>query len=415
MHKKEMKHEPSKESEHKRLDHGMHTGFDDGFEPLVSLDLEKCKDVDELTQAMANTAFGGRCLGEAVDVFYAAITDPDCFVVMSLSGAMTPAKMGLLICDMIDLGMIHAPVSTGALMTHGFVEAQGMSHFKYKPGQMDDNELYEKGYDRIYDVLELEKNLDDTELIFREIMKPVNADEIQCSHKILRECGRWLATNTKGRGILKSAFVNNVPVYVPAFTDCEMGLDFGILNRRRRVTDQKPFTFNPFFDLDHFAEFMRQQKDTGIFTIGGGVPRNWAQQVAPYLDIMHKRLENECPACHGKGCAKCENRGYLSESAQGARRDKYAVRICPEPVHWGGLSGCTYSEGVTWGKFVPLNEGGKWSEVPVDATVAWPLILKAVIERLKKNNKLSILKEKQKRMQACLKKADDVVQTMYGA
>lgn len=410
-----MKHEPSKESEHKRLDHGMHTGFDDGFEPLVSLDLEKCKDVDELTQAMANTAFGGRCLGEAVDVFYAAITDPDCFVVMSLSGAMTPAKMGLLICDMIDLGMIHALVSTGALMTHGFVEAQGMSHFKYKPGQMDDNELYEKGYDRIYDVLELEKNLDDTELIFREIMKPVNADEIQCSHKILRECGRWLATNTKGRGILKSAFVNNVPVYVPAFTDCEMGLDFGILNRRRRVTDQKPFTFNPFFDLDHFAEFMRQQKDTGIFTIGGGVPRNWAQQVAPYLDIMHKRLENECPACHGKGCAKCENRGYLSESAQGARRYKYAVRICPEPVHWGGLSGCTYSEGVTWGKFVPLNEGGKWSEVPVDATVAWPLILKAVIERLKKNNKLSILKEKQKRMQACLKKADDVVQTMYSA
>lgn len=412
MHKKETMHEAKKE--HTRLDHGMHTGFDDGFVPLVSLDLEKCKDVDELTQAMANTAFGGRCLGEAVDVFYAAITDPDCFVVMSLSGAMTPAKMGLLICDMIDLGMIHALVSTGALMTHGFVEAQGMSHFKYRFGQMDDNELYEKGYDRIYDVLELEKNLDDTELIFREIMKPVNADEIQCSHKILRECGRWLSTNTKGRGILKSAFVNNVPVYVPAFTDCEMGLDFGILNRRRRVMNQKPFSFNPFFDLDHFAEFMRQQNVTGIFTIGGGVPRNWAQQVAPYLDIMHKRLENECPACHGKGCAKCNNKGYLSESVQGARRYKYGVRICPEPVHWGGLSGCTYSEGVTWGKFVPLEEGGKWSEVLLDATVAWPLILKAVMERLKKNNKLSILKEKQKRMQACLKKADDVVLKMYG-
>jgi deoxyhypusine synthase len=58
------------------------------------------------------------------------------------------------------------------------------------------------------------------------------------------------------------------------------------------------------------------------------------------------------------------------------------VRICPEPVHWGGLSGCTYSEGVSWGKFVPPSEGGHFAEVPSDATIAWPLIVKAVQERL---------------------------------
>ena len=73
-------------------------------------------------------------------------------------------------------------------------------------------------------------------------------------------------------------------------------------------------------------------------------------------------------------------------------RYKYGVRICPEPVHWGGLSGCTYSEGVTWGKFVPQSEGGMLSEVLADATIAWPLVLKAVIQRLKKNGKFPVKK-----------------------
>jgi deoxyhypusine synthase len=63
-------------------------------------------------------------------------------------------------------------------------------------------------------------------------------------------------------------------------------------------------------------------------------------------------------------------------------RFRYGVRICPEPVHWGGLSGCTYSEGVSWGKFVPPAEGGRFAEVFADATVVWPLLMKAVFEEL---------------------------------
>ena len=119
-------------------------------------------------------------------------------------------------------------------MTHGFVEAQGMTHFKYKFGEMNDRELYYKGYDRIYDIIELEKNLDDTELILREIFKKLNPDEILCSHRILEECGKWLIENTKGRGILKSAYEKKIPIYVPAFTDSEMGLDFAIYNLRKK-------------------------------------------------------------------------------------------------------------------------------------------------------------------------------------
>ena len=66
----------------------------------------------------------------------------------------------------------------------------------------------------------------------------------------------------------------------------------------------------------------------------------------------------------------------------------YAVRICPEPVHWGGLSGCSYSESVSWGKIVPKSKGGKYAEVLSDATVAWPIIIKAVMEKLKINKKI---------------------------
>ena len=335
------------------------TGFSDNLQPLETLDLGSIKNFDDLAKAMSKTAFGGRTLGEAADVLYEMATDPDCFVVGTFSGAMTVAKMGLLICDMIDKGMLNAIVSTGALMTHGFVESVGMRHFKYNP-KMDDAELYDKGYDRVYDTLELEKNLDDTEELIGEILNKIDKNEILSSHKITHLMGQHLAENENGRAILKSAYEKKVPVYIPAFTDSELGLDLAIYMRRQQIKKEKPLQFNPFIDLEHYTEQIKNAKKVGIFTIGGGVPRNWAQQVGPYLDIIDKRI--------GQG--------------GGYKRFHYGLRICPEPVHWGGLSGCTYSEGVSWGKFVPAEEGGKFSEVLADATIAWPIILKAAMERM---------------------------------
>lgn len=337
------------------------TGFSDNLQPLEALDLGKIKNFDDLAKAMSKTAFGGRLVGEAADVLYEMATDKDCFVVGTFSGAMTVAKMGLLICDMIDKGMLNAIVSTGALMTHGFVESVGMRHFKYNP-KMDDVELYDKGYDRVYDTLELEKNLDDTEVMVNKILDGINKDEVLYSQKITHLLGEHLSKNVKGRSILKSAYDKEVPVYIPAFTDSELGLDLGIYMRRQKIKGEKPIQFNPFLDLEHYTEQIKNAKKVGIFTIGGGVPRNWAQQVGPYLDIIDKRIG------HGGGF----------------KRFHYGVRICPEPVYFGGLSGCTYSEGVSWGKFVPEEEGGRFAEVLSDATIAWPIILKAVIERMEK-------------------------------
>jgi deoxyhypusine synthase len=334
-------------------------GTDLGLTPLEPLDLGRCGSFSELLTQMKLTAFAGRQLGEAADVLEAMTRDEKCFVVGTFSGAMTVAKQGLVLCDMIDHGMLDAVVSTGALMAHGLIEAAGMSHFKVAPG-FADRELYYAGFDRVYDTLEVEKNLDDLERIVDELLDRWPEDEVACSRTLCAVLGRYLADHTPGRGILKSAFERDVPVYVPAFTDSELGLDFALHNRRRRKAGRRPLRYDPFFDLEDLTERISQAERIGIFTIGGGVPRNWAQQICPYIDLIATRQGYE---------------GLL-------QRYRYGVRICPEPVHWGGLSGCTYAEGVSWGKFVPPSEGGRFAEVATDATVAWPLLVAGVLERL---------------------------------
>ncbi len=334
-------------------------GHDDDLVPLEPLDPNAATSVDALVRSMGRTAFGGRRLGEAADVVDAMVRDPECFRVVTISGAMTIAKQGLLLCEMIDRGWVQAVISTGALMTHGLTEGAGLQHFKHRPS-MKDEELYLKGYNRVYDTIELEKNLDDAERILAGALEALPEKTILSSHLINDCLGRQLEKHSPKRAILKSAVAMGVPVYVPAFTDSELGLDLAIFNHTRTRGQRAPFRFDPFLDLDDFADRIRQHEVLGIFTIGGGVPRNWAQQVGPYLEILRKRLGSDEPV----------------------RRYKYAVRICPEPDHWGGLSGCSYSEGVSWGKFVPEAEGGRFAEVFADATIAWPLLVRAVMERI---------------------------------
>jgi deoxyhypusine synthase len=337
------------------------TGHSDGLEPVVPLDLSRIHTFSDLLHGYARTSFGARTLGEAADVLEAMVRDPECLVVGTFSGAMTVAKMGLVICDMIDHGMLDAIVSTGALMAHGFVEAAGYEHFKYREG-MDDVELYEKGYNRVYDTLEPEVNLDAAEKIVAEVLGALPPGSTTCSHQINRRLGEYLDTHFPAdqRGVLRSAYQREVPVFVPAFTDSELGLDVALHNRRLGLAGKEPLRYDPYQDLETYTAKFAAAKKIGIFTIGGGVPRNWAQQIGPYMDLIEKRV--------GTGG------GFV--------RFHYGVRICPEPAHWGGLSGCPYSEGISWGKFVPPAEGGRYAEVLSDATLVWPLLIKGVLERL---------------------------------
>ncbi|MEN6627334.1 MAG: deoxyhypusine synthase family protein [Candidatus Sumerlaeia bacterium] len=354
----------------------MHDGREDGLLPLESLDLSKIAGFADLLRAMGKTAFAGRQLGEAFEILLSMFRDPDCVCVLTISGAMTVAKQGRMVCDILDRGLVQAVVATGALMAHGLTESIGLTHYMISPDQ-DDTELFEKGYNRIYDTLEMEANLSEVEHFVSSVLDGAEPEGgMWSSARFCKAVGQKLDEAAGGPGVLRSAYKAGVPVFVPAFTDSELGLDFSTwaMNRARKAagkTDRAPDPgelfqavpqFNPFLDLQQYARIIGKAKRLGILTIGGGVPRNWAQQVGPYYDITADRLEIELPA----------------------PRFQYAVRICPEPVHWGGLSGCTYSEGVSWGKFVPPAEGGRHAEVMADATVVWPLLMKAVFEELDK-------------------------------
>src|SRR5881296_2024693 len=126
----------------------LHDPVKDKLRPMFPLDLSKCRTIDELVRGMGDTAFTGRQIGDAADVFEAMARDKDCFVVMTLSGALTVGKMGLVFCDLIESGVVKAIVSTGALMAHGLVEATGYKHFRYNP-KMGDSELFQAGVTRV--------------------------------------------------------------------------------------------------------------------------------------------------------------------------------------------------------------------------------------------------------------------------
>ena len=213
------------------MERHLHDPIEDHLVPLEPLDLSQVRSIDDLVRAMSKTAFTGRQLGEAADVLEAMARDRDCFVVMTLAGAMTVAKQGLVITELIDRGIVNAIVSTGALMAHGLVEATGRAHFRYNP-EVSDERLYEQGYNRVYDTLEPEQNLDDVEKVMFEVLEQWDPSEMLCSYKLNHAIGQYLGEHAKGqRGILKSAFEKGVPVFVPAFTDSELGLDVALSNR----------------------------------------------------------------------------------------------------------------------------------------------------------------------------------------
>jgi len=346
----------------------LHDGRTDGLTPLVSLDVAETPDIDRMLEAMSRTAFGGRRMGNAAEVLAEMVTDPECSVVLTLSGAMTVAKMGLVVTEMVERGWVQAIVSTGALMTHGLVELAGMEHYKAERG-FDDTELFAKGYNRVYDTYEMERNLNELGTLMEQVFEAMPTDRRWSSRALCAETGRRLS-RPGVRGIMASCFAKNVPIYIPAFSDSELGLDLGawMIAKQRRASGRTirdelldlRSGFDPFLDLGHYSRFVLDSPRMGIFTIGGGVPRNWAQQAPPFVDLLSTAAREE----------------------MGLNRFRYALRICPEPAHLGGLSGCSYSEGVSWGKFVPQDEGGRFAEVFADATIAWPFLVKGVAQRL---------------------------------
>jgi len=289
------------------------------------------------------------------ETFKSMVKDKDCFVFLTLSGAMTIAKMGLVIVDMVDLGMVHCIASTGALMAHGFVESIGLKHYKHDP-KLDDTFLTENFLNRVTDTLEPEDNLNHIQAVLDTIFAGIDPKEPLSPSILHKKMGKYLVDNfPNDRGILKSCYERNVPVIVPAFVDSEIGNDLCAHNYRREMEGKPRFTLDMELDTRLLIDTTVKAERTGIFSIGGGVPRNYIQNLAPQIELLNYRIGMNLKM----------------------NRFRYGCKICPDQMYLGHLSGCTYSEGMTWRK---MDAAGRFSSIQNDATQVWPFIVKYVME-----------------------------------
>jgi deoxyhypusine synthase len=283
------------------------------------------------------------------------VRDKECLRFLTISGAMTVGKMDLVICDMIESGMIHAISSTGALMAHGLVSSIGLKHYKYNPAY-DDTALARRKLNRVTDTLEPETNLDTVEEVVGTVIEQLDGARPISPTILNKLIGKHLAEHyPNDRGILKSAYLHGVPVFVPAFVDSELGNDIYIHNIKRKRRGKKPILMDLEQDSRALVKLVTDAKRFGLFTIGGGVPRNNVQNVAPLIEIINQRLGTTYPE----------------------RRFTYGVRICPDRPHFGHLSGCTYSENESWRKAV---KDGVYAEMQADATQVWPFLVKYIMD-----------------------------------
>ncbi|MFX1338266.1 MAG: deoxyhypusine synthase family protein [Promethearchaeota archaeon] len=310
-------------------------------------DVKKVSNINDLLSSLRYCGFQGRNLGQALEILEKMVTDETCLTVLTLSGAMVPAGMGDLICVLMEYKLIDVLVSTGANIIHDIVDIfADKGHFIGSP-YVDDNELFEYRINRIYDVFLPEENYQSAEVaLFKIIQDTFKSKNI---HLTPSEFLKILGEKIKKRSIISVAAENNIPIYVPAFSDSELALNL-IKYSKREGYD---FQFDILKDVLNFGELIKNSEKYGTIVIGGGVPRNWAQQIFPLLD----QIDN------------IETMGY-----------NYSVRIHTATEYDGGLSGCTISESKSWGKY---SLDSDYVSIWCDATIALPILVTGLLQRLK--------------------------------
>jgi deoxyhypusine synthase len=316
---------------------------------IEHIDITK-HNVVPVVEAMQHMAFSARDLHRAADIYDRMLRDKDCGVILCLAGSLISAGLKKVIVDMLRANMIDAIVSTGAnMIDQDFFEALGFKHYiaddQYKSGTLD-GELRELMIDRIYDTFIDEEELrvcdETTQKIFDEVEpRPYS------SRELLREFGAYLERNGGPKcadSIIYEAYKREVPIFIPAFSDCSAG--FGIVaHQHARLSEGRPHvSFDSGKDFYELTQLKLKTKDTGIFMIGGGVPKNFTQDIVVAAEILS---DDEAPM------------------------HKYAVQITVADVRDGALSSSTLKEASSWGKVDTVYEQMVFSE----ATIAVPLIV----------------------------------------
>jgi deoxyhypusine synthase len=303
-------------------------------------------DATPIIDAMRKMAFSSRDTAVAADILSRMIRDDKCTNILTIAGSTSAAGCMQIYADMVKYGMIDVIVATGAsIVDMDFFEAIGFNH--YKGSQfVDDKQLRELYIDRIYDVYIDEEELQQCDLTIKKIADALEP-RAYSSREFIREMGRYLTAHAvKSNSLVQTAFEYNVPVFCPAFTDSSAG--FGLVKhqvdnpKRHIVLD----AIKDFYDLTRIKIAAEQ---TGLFMIGGGVPKNFIQDTV----ICAEMLGHDVPM------------------------HQYAVQITVADVRDGACSSSTFKEATSWGKVDTIYEQMVFAE----ASSVLPLIISYVFHQ----------------------------------
>lgn len=329
-------------------------------EKVEAIKVDK-KSVAQLLEDMKKTGFQGRKLGEAVDVWEAMIKDPSTTIIMGYAGSMSTTGQWKIIKWLIENRYIDVLVSTGANISEDIVEAMGYSYWKGTHAT-DDVGLFKDGVNRYYDVYGKETDyLKMTEMIAEFIMT-LKSGHAYTTREFLYLFGKWLGE--KGiDSIVATAAKYKVPVYCPAIADSPYG-DAALIAKSKG--------FDLVLDaIGEYADFMKisgKTKDVGVVYVGGGVPKDFIQLLAVTADLMYE--ERKVPGRTSKMRDGTDETYYPH---------KYALQITTDSPQWGGLSGATLEEAISWGKEI---ETGRNIVCYCDATIGLPIVTHALNEKI---------------------------------
>ena len=310
------------------------------------LDVKKAHNLLDLVRAFQNTSFQSRNVYKCYKVFREMLQDPGCVIFLGLSGAMIPGGMRRVIRDMVEMKLVDVIVSTGANVFHDIFESFGYRHFVGVENG-DDDLLRKHRIVRVYDALMDDQEINQVIHLLSRFPKELGG-RVVSSREYLSFLGRHLKDDGS---ILKTACDCGVPIFVPALADSSIGIGLTFLHSRE-ARSTNGLIIDHIRDSYEIAQLKRKSPVTGAIYIGGGVPKNYIQQLGPVSELLFRR-----------------------ESAH-----KYAFQITTDDPKWGGLSGCTFEEAKSWGK---IGKGSAFAAVYVDATIGLPLLVGAILQEKK--------------------------------
>jgi deoxyhypusine synthase len=334
---------------------------------VKAIEVKTPKSISKILDEMSQTGFQGKSLARVVEVMEEMIKDKDTTILLGYAGSLSTTGQWKIINWLIENRFIDILVPTGANISEDIVDAMGYGYWQGSH-VVDNEELFRQGFNRYYDVYGKESDyLEMTELI-AEFIQTLDEGHKYTSREFLYLFGKWLGKK-KIRSIVTVAAENKVPIFCPAIADSPYG-DAALIAKSRGFN----LTIDAIKDYVEFMSLGEKVKSTGVIYIGGGVPKDFIQLFAVTGDLLYK--EREIPTRKDGLKRSSTNETYYPH--------KYAVQITTDSPQWGGLSGCTFEEAVSWGK---ESSTGRFIQCYCDATIALPIIAHALAERIKSKRK----------------------------